>query len=119
NRVVYVDGIAYSIAGGDGSASTTDVRAYDPATLSWTEKADLPQARNAVAAGAVGGQIVVTGGWADSGPSPSTWTYDVAGDSWSPAADSPVSVAAAGQAVVDGKLYVVGGCTTASCTPMS
>ena len=31
NRVVYVDGVAYSIAGGNGTASTAKVYAYDPA----------------------------------------------------------------------------------------
>ncbi|KRF15511.1 peptidase S8 [Nocardioides sp. Soil797] len=119
NRVVYVDGIGYSIAGGDGTASTSALNAYDPEALAWTAKADLPEARNAVAAGVVDGQIIVTGGWADAGPSPSTWAYDPSADSWTAKADSPVELAAAGQAVVDGKLYVVGGCTSAACTPMS
>ena len=119
NRAVYVDGIAYSIAGGNGSASTADVFAFDPATLAWTEKAPLPGARNAVAAGAIGGKVVVTGGWAAAGPSPSTWVYDPAGDAWTAAADAPVSLSASGQAVAGGKLYVVGGCTTSACTPMS
>jgi subtilisin family serine protease len=119
NRVVYVDGVAYSIAGGNGTASTAKVFAYDPAALAWSEKAPLPDARNAVAAGAVGGKIVVTGGWAAAGPSPSTWVYDPAGDAWAAAADSPVSLSASGQAVAGGKLYVVGGCTTSACTPMS
>ena len=119
NRVVYVDGVAYSIGGGSGSASYDTVYAYDPATLAWTEKASLPGARNAMSVGAVNGQIVATGGWAAAGPSANTWVYDPAGDAWSPAADAPVSLSASGQAVVDGKLYVVGGCTTSACTPMS
>ena len=119
NRVVYVDGIAYSIAGGNGTASTAKVFAYDPAALAWTEKAPLPGARTAVAAGAIGGRIVVTGGWAAAGPSPSTWVYDPAGDAWTAAASSPVSLSASGQAVAGGRLYVVGGCTTSACTPMS
>ncbi|WP_067433725.1 S8 family serine peptidase [Nocardioides jensenii] len=119
NRVVYVDGVAYSIAGGDGSASTSAVHAYDPEALAWTAKADLPEARNAVSAGVVDGQIIVTGGWAAAGPSASTWAYDPTSDAWAAKADSPVELAASGQAVVDGKLYVVGGCTTANCTPMS
>ncbi|KQZ70952.1 peptidase S8 [Nocardioides sp. Root151] len=119
NRVVHVDGIAYSIAGGDGSASSSSTYAYDPAALAWTAKADLPGARNAVSAGVVDGQIVVTGGWADGGPSASTWAYDPGADSWTAKADAPVELSASGQAVVDGKLYVVGGCTTDSCTPMS
>ena len=119
NRVVYVDGVAYSIGGGNGSASNDTVYAYDPATLAWTEKASLPGARNAMSVGAVNGQIVATGGWAAAGPSTDTWVYDPAGDAWSAAADAPVSLSASGQAVVDGKLYVVGGCTTSACTPMS
>ena len=118
NRVVNLDGVAYSIAGGNGSASTAAVQAYDPATLSWTAKASLPAARNAMAVGAVDGQIVATGGWAPE-PSPATWVYDPAADAWTAAADAPVSLSASGQAVADGKLYVVGGCTTSACTPMS
>ncbi|GAA5142017.1 hypothetical protein GCM10023340_04810 [Nocardioides marinquilinus] len=119
NRVVTVDGVAYSIAGGDGTTSSAEVWAYDPATLTWAEKAPLPGARNAVAAGNVGGQIVVTGGWAEAGPSPATFVYDPATDAWSEGADAPVDLSASGQAVADGKLYVVGGCTTADCLPMS
>ena len=83
NRVVYVDGVAYSIGGGSGSASYDTVFAYDPATLAWTEKASLPGARNAMSVGAVNGQIVATGGWAAAGPSADTWVYDPAGDAWS------------------------------------
>lgn len=119
NRAVYLDGIAYSIAGGDGTESSSSVVAYDPAALAWSDKADLPEARNAVSTGVVDGQIVVTGGWADAGPSAATWAYDPASDAWTAKADSPVQLAASGQAVADGKLYVVGGCTTAACTPMS
>ena len=42
----------------------------------------LPGARNAMAVGAVDGQIVATGGWAAAGPSADTWVYDPAGDAW-------------------------------------
>jgi len=119
NRVVYVDGVAYSIGGGSGSASYDTVYAYDPATLAWTEKASLPGARNAMSVGVVNGQIIATGGWAAAGPSTDTWVYDPAGDTWAAGAAAPVALSASGQAVVDGKLYVVGGCTTAACTPMA
>ncbi len=119
NRAVNVDGVAYSVAGGNGSASSAAVWAYDPATLSWVAKANLPAPRNAMSVGAVGGQIVATGGWAAAGPSPATWVYDPGSDTWTAAADAPVSLSASGQAVADGKLYVVGGCTTSACTPMS
>ena len=119
NRVVYLDGVAYSIAGGNGRPRP---RRCTPTTRPpWRgrSKASLPGARNAMAVGAVNGQIVATGGWAAAGPSPATWVFDPAGDAWTAAADAPVSLSASGQAVVDGKLYVVGGCTTSACTPMS
>jgi hypothetical protein len=119
NRVVYVDGIAYSMGGGDGTTSYDSVVAYDPAALAWSEKASLPEARNAVNAGAVGGQIVVSGGWAAAGPAVGTWVYDPAGDAWADAADAPVALSASGTAVADGTFYTVGGCTTSACTPMS
>jgi subtilisin family serine protease len=119
NRVVHLDGLAYSITGSSGSASKTDVFVYDPATLAWTPVADLPGARNATAAGVVDGQIVVTGGWASGGPSAATWAYDPAADTWTAKANAPVARSAAGQAVVDGKLYSIGGCTTSACTPMA
>ncbi|MGH3506511.1 MAG: carboxypeptidase regulatory-like domain-containing protein [Nocardioidaceae bacterium] len=119
NRVVYLDGLAYSVAGSSGSASKTDVFVYDPAALAWSEVADLPAARNAMAVGVVDGEIVATGGWGGSSTSASTWVYDPAADSWSASTAAPVARSAAGQAVLDGKLYSIGGCTTSSCTPMA
>ncbi|WUJ71395.1 S8 family serine peptidase [Kribbella soli] len=119
NRVVNLDGKVYSIAGGNGSASTANNYVYDPATLAWTAIAPLPGARNAVTVGVVGGKIIVSSGWADAGPAPETWSYDPAANAWTPAAANPAPRAAAGQAVLDGKLYAVGGCTTSGCLPMS
>ncbi|MGN9777500.1 S8 family serine peptidase [Micromonospora sp. H33] len=119
NRVVNLDGKVYSIAGGNGSASTTKNFVYDPIAQSWTPIADLPGARNAMTVGVVNGQIIATGGWAASGPDRTTWSYDPAANTWTKKADNPAPRSAAGQAVVDGKLYAIGGCTTSSCTPMS
>jgi subtilisin family serine protease len=119
NRVVNLDGKIYSIAGGNGSASTANSYVYDPATLAWTAIAPLPGARNAVTVGAVGGKIIASSGWGASGPDAGTYSYDPAANGWSAVADNPSPRAAAGQAVLDGKLYAVGGCTTSGCTPMS
>ncbi len=119
NRVVNLDGKVYSIAGGNGSASTTKNFVYDPATQAWSPIADLPAARNAMTVGVVDGKIIASGGWGPSGPDAATWAYDPASNAWTAAAANPVPRSAAGQAVVDGKLYAVGGCTTAACTPMS
>ncbi|GAA1573818.1 hypothetical protein GCM10009789_29130 [Kribbella sancticallisti] len=119
NRVVNLDGKIYSIAGGNGSASTANSYVYDPATLAWTAIAPLPGARNAVTVGAVGGKIIASSGWGASGPDAGTYAYDPAANAWSSVAANPAPRAAAGQAVLDGKLYAVGGCTTSGCTPMS
>ena len=118
NRVVTLDGSVYSIAGGNGTASTGASWAYSPATLAWEPIADVPAARNAMTVGAVDGRIVASGGWGASGPAADTWVYDPAANSWSEAADNPAPRAAAGQAMVDGRLFAVGGCTTSACTPM-
>ena len=118
NRVVNLDGKVYSIAGGNGSASTANSYVYDPASLAWTAIAPLPGARNAVTVGAVSGKIIASSGWAAAGPDAATWIYDPAGNAWTSVAANPAPRAAAGQAVADGKLYAVGGCTTSGCLPM-
>ncbi|MCW3814039.1 S8 family serine peptidase [Micromonospora sp. DR5-3] len=119
NRVVNLDGKVYSIAGGNGSASSAKNYVYDPIAQTWTAIADLPGARNAMTVGVVDGKIIATGGWGASGPDGTTWSYDPAANTWTKVANNPAPRAAAGQAVVDGKLYAIGGCTTSSCTPMS
>lgn len=119
NRVVSLDGKIYSIAGGDGTASSAKNYVYDPIAQSWSSIADLPAARNAMTVGVVDGKIIATGGWGASGPDGTTWSYDPAANTWTKKADNPAPRAAAGQAVVGGKLYAIGGCTTSSCTPMS
>ena len=119
NRVVNLDGKVYSIAGGNGNASTANSYVYDPASMAWTAIAPLPGARNAVTVGAVGGKIIASSGWAAAGPDAATWAYDPAANAWTSVAANPAPRAAAGQAVADGKLYAVGGCTTSGCLPMS
>lgn len=119
NRTVNLDGIWYSIAGTDGAtAALADAYSYDPAEMEWVEIAPLPEPRTAVNAAAVGGQIVVAGGW-DTDPSPSTWIYDPVANEWSDAAPMPAPVSAGGVAVYEGQMVVVGGCTTGGCAPTS
>ncbi len=119
NRVVNLDGKVYSIAGGDGNASTGNSYVYDPASMAWTAIAPLPGARNAVTVGVVAGKIIASSGWGAAGPDAATWAYDPASNAWTSLAANPAPRAAAGQAVADGKLYAVGGCTTSGCLPMS
>lgn len=120
HRVVTLDGDWVALGGTDGFDGYADVARYDPATMTWTELASLPEAAWATTAGVVGGQIVVSGGWRpDGGTSGQTWAYDAADDSWSEVAENPSAVSAAGQAVAEGLLFSVGGCSTGDCSPMS
>ena len=120
NRVVYVDGVAYSIArrqrqrlercglrlrpghpGVDGEGQPARRRATRWRWARSTARSSPP------AAGPLQARPPTRG---------STTRRATRGRQ---AADAPVSLSASGQAVVDGKLYIVGGCTTSACTPMS
>ncbi|WP_238705728.1 cell wall-binding repeat-containing protein [Serinicoccus chungangensis] len=120
SRVVALEGQWYVVGGSDGAVPTDAVHRYDNATMEWTEVAPLPMTVNAPAAAVVGGQIVVSGGWDDTGTTTgATFVYDVGADAWTQVADNPSAVSAAGQGVVDGLFYTVGGCTTGDCAPAS
>src|SRR5690606_14294793 len=104
-----------------GFEGFTAVRAYDNATMTWTDVTDMPFPRHSATVGAVNGMIVLTGGWTpEGGTGMEPFLYDPATDSWSGGADNPVAaISSAGSAVLDGQLYSVGGCTTGDCVPMS
>ncbi len=113
-----VEGIVYSIAGFNGSASTAAVFAFNPETNTWTPRAAIPTARSKPAVGVIDGQIYVASGWAGAA-TPSTVMYDPAADAWSARAAMPAPRGAGGYAVLGGQLYVIGGCDPATCTPVS
>jgi len=114
-----VDGIIYVIGGVFGETVQDNrvlsaVEAYDPATDTWTAKADMPTARFGFAACVLDGQIYAFGGntkW--DGPEGIVSTvevYDPATDTWIQASDMPGSRANHTASVVDGKMYIFGGC---------
>lgn len=111
-----VDGVVYSVGGYTGAADTNALYAYDTVGGTWTTKAAAADTREAAAAGAISGTLVVTGGWGASGaPDGKTEIYDPAGNSWSVGAANPKPHAGAGRAVLNGKLYVIGGCSANAC----
>lgn len=66
-----VDGIIYVIGGLGMKTQQTDVdiktvEAYDPATDTWTQIADMPTARSALSTSVVNGQIYAIGGHSDA-----------------------------------------------------
>jgi N-acetylneuraminic acid mutarotase len=86
---------------------------YDPATDTWTRKADMPTARGHTCTCVVNGKIYVIGG--DAGPDPVHWgmpdveVYDPVTDTWTQKADMPTSRFWFSTGVVDGIIYVIGG----------
>jgi hypothetical protein len=86
------------------------VMAYDPATESWTKKADMPTARFGVSACVVDGKIYAIGGCTDGYQSfKRVEVYDPATDSWTRKADMPTQRFALGTCVAAGQVYAIGG----------
>jgi len=110
-----VEGKIYTI-GGDPNfriGVTTGVRTlevYDPNTDTWTQKTDMPTAREAASASAVNGIIYVMGGVAPGGVFlRNVEAYDPATDTWSTKAPMLFARHALSTAVVNGNIYAMGG----------
>jgi len=120
-----VDGIIYVIGGVFGTpedyqtgdiAVLSAVEAYEPATDTWTTKADIPTARFGLAACVVDGRIYVSGGgtkWREPADVPTVEVYDPATDTWTQASDMPRPKLGHTASVVAGKMYIVGGSNSA------
>jgi N-acetylneuraminic acid mutarotase len=116
-----VAGKIYAIGGSSGpewfSPSVAAVEMYDPETDTWTAKADLPVARDSLAAVVLDGKIYAIGGLETATPGDygSTVThveiYDPVTDTWQ--AGQSMRIAKETRAVViDGKIYATDGSTT-------
>ena len=106
-----VDGIIYVIGGivrSEGKAShISTVEAYDPATDTWTPRADMPTGRSLLSTCVVDGIIYVIGGWA---PALATVeAYDPGTDTWTSKAPMPTARYLLATSVVGGKIYAIGG----------
>jgi len=87
------------------------VEAYNPATDTWTRKADMPTPRLMFGAATVNGIVYAVGG---QRPGVNSWlstveAYDPATDTWIAKAPMPTARFAHGVGAIDGILYVVGG----------
>jgi N-acetylneuraminic acid mutarotase len=107
-----VDGIIYTIGGSGLSLwGLPTVEAYDPATDTWTKKADMPTARYALSTSVVNGKIYAIGGARDN-----NWmelstveVYDPATDTWTAKIDMPTARVLLATSVLEGQIYAIGG----------
>jgi N-acetylneuraminic acid mutarotase len=104
---IYVIG---GVIGGVGGSGTSIVEEYDPATDTWTRKANMPTSRKALCASAVAGKIYASGGGTGFGnPFSALEAYDPTTDTWTTKADMPIPRYFHSTSAVDDKIYVFGG----------
>ncbi len=88
------------------------VDVYDPATNSWSRRADMPEPtthRNPVL---VGDTVWMVGGFVGNDPGPATthvWKYDLRGDRWTPGPPLPEPRGGGALYEVGGRLHYIGG----------
>jgi len=88
---------------------------FDPATNTWSKRADMPTPRNHAAVGVVGDRIYVIGGRAGSVFIPNALNLDLveeynpATDQWALRAPMPTPRSAGAWGVYDRRIYVAGG----------
>ncbi len=109
NGTLYVIG-GWDVRSGELLSAFGSVYAYDPATNTWSHRADLPEQVGGARAVALGGRVYVIGGSSDgvSGSS-AVFRYDPTRNTWTQVADYPVPVAANGCAAINGQVVCAGG----------
>jgi N-acetylneuraminic acid mutarotase len=106
----------YAIGGAKGrtdalrSVPLQIVEEYHPATDTWTRKADMPTARNALCVSVVDGRIFAIGGSEGiAAPLDTVEEYNPETDTWTRKADMPTARYALSTSAVNGKIYAIGG----------
>jgi N-acetylneuraminic acid mutarotase len=87
------------------------VEQYDPATDTWTTKANMPTARGHLSSSVVDGKIYAIGGTLIWGGTPISTVeqYDPATDTWTSKADMPTARVNFSASAVNGRIYLIGG----------
>jgi N-acetylneuraminic acid mutarotase len=82
------------------------------ATITWTQKTDMPTGRDGLGVGVVGGIVYCIGGWTAGSPSSATGTveaYDPVSDSWLTKASMPTPRGFLATCVLNDTIYALGG----------
>jgi len=110
-----VNGKIYVIGGTLGSSQwyqgLSTVEEYDPATDTWTKKADMPIPRTYISTCAVNDKIYAIGGLTTGAGDhvSSVEEYDPSTDTWIRKADIPTARSGLVTCAVNGKMYAIGG----------
>ncbi|MHC4558224.1 MAG: Kelch repeat-containing protein [Planctomycetota bacterium] len=109
-----VNGKIYAIGGCPGfnewSQSLSTVEEYNPATDTWTRKADMPTPRTYISTCALNGKIYAFGGLRSRANHVSpVEEYDPATDTWTTKSDIPTARSGVATSAVNGKIYAIGG----------
>lgn len=106
-----VNGKLYFIGGQVSSSGSgpflNEVHEFDPATATWTPRADMPTSRSGGVAAVIDDKIYVAGGRPSRGHDFAV--YDPGTDEWTTLPDLPTDRNHTAGAAIDGKMYVVGG----------
>jgi N-acetylneuraminic acid mutarotase len=95
--------------GGSGPiGSLKTVEAYNPATNTWTSRADMLTPRHSFGVAAINGILYAVGG-DDNADLVKLEAYNPATNTWSPKADMPTARRGLGAAAINNVVYVVGG----------
>jgi len=112
NGKIYAFGGSVATSNPFPALSPAPVEVYDPATDTWTTKADIPTPRNWLATSAVNGKIYAIGGGLSNQNQDILSTveaYNPITDNWTQKTDMPTARVGLGTSVVDGKIYAIGG----------
>jgi N-acetylneuraminic acid mutarotase len=105
-RTIYAMG---GLPGLHGATRAAEVESYDPRLDEWTQRADMPTARQGLVAGAVLGKVYAIGGADEDSIVASTEEYDPVADRWTKKRDMPTARLFASAVVVNRLIYVIGG----------
>jgi len=88
------------------------VEEYNPATDTWTKKADMPTARRLLSTSVVDGKIYAIGGHREGTFLLTVEEYDPVTDTWTKKADMPTARFALSTSVVNKNIYAIGGASS-------
>ena len=95
---------------GDEEGPVSSVEEYDPATDTWTTKADIPTGRGYIGCSVVGGKIYTMGGYTeDGGTYSNVEEYNTDTDTWTTKKPMPTARWGLSTVFANGKIYAIGG----------